>query len=655
MNSDLGVNMRNYLLLIIFLYSFAFAQDYKSLEDFDGDGLDDDKYPLLAESPHFFWEINELIFAWDVDLELLTQSEKEIAQKEFRESSFSFGSLKAHQYGLEGELPLTLNIFKLFTNAKLKIQGGLHNLGYSKWNASEQKKIETCIKSFERQKTLIKNPHWEITVWFTNNTKNTIIAKNVKIPLLDARENVLTYAFPYTDEKFSSFTIPPLRRLPIRFRAETNTDKALSELNNIKDFMPIFSIYTSETTLNEETNLGEIDLISKMLFMEQKTIPIIFECDEIRLSWRVARFDKDGKAMTLEKAIFEIGERLKNISESSFSEKPFLVLENDEISSLAGYSNTKDKKWKIFTENNKEIEIKDAINQTVLFRYEEIHKTDISPLTKKLPSAQETTLEEYNFVTKGYKFQIEHGLAMKRGYFLTDFKEWSMTLFDKDSKKWYQRQIALKGFFRENKTSPNALMLIYSNITNNITHFFCIPSYNSSKEIWDMSLNNIREKLPEKTSVDAMRTITYVLMRELSYILTFKNTFSLTTDEEYKYLTTGIKIQIDSGLDMKSGYQLKKVDIWSLIYSNEEKNQFKRSTEFQLLYREKDQSICGILVIYRRTDNGHISYYCIPHYSQENFWKEIEQELSNDEGNYHALLARSWALMKFISLFSKDL
>ena len=35
--------------------------------------------------------------------------------------------------------------------------------------------------------------------------------------------------------------------------------------------------------------------------------------------------------------------------------------------------------------------------------------------------AQDTTLEEWNYMTKGYEIQINSGLDMKRGYYIDNF------------------------------------------------------------------------------------------------------------------------------------------------------------------------------------------------------------------------------------------
>ena len=49
----------------------------------------------------------------------------------------------------------------------------------------------------------------------------------------------------------------------------------------------------------------------------------------------------------------------------------------------------------------------------------------------------------------------------------------------------------------------------------------------------------------------------------LLLIVLFVSTYSFshTTEEEYSYVTKGLKIQIDGGLDMKKGYELKTVKV----------------------------------------------------------------------------------------------
>lgn len=93
----------------------------------------------------------------------------------------------------------------------------------------------------------------------------------------------------------------------------------------------------------------------------------------------------------------------------------------------------------------------------------------------------QTTLEEYNYVTKGYKVQIESGLDMKQGYKLED------AIIEK---KFGERSISAKALYKIKNTTKQkvAYMLIYRKAGNE-TEYICIPQPNSGSEIvqkfWD--------------------------------------------------------------------------------------------------------------------------------------------------------------------------
>lgn len=91
-------------------------------------------------------------------------------------------------------------------------------------------------------------------------------------------------------------------------------------------------------------------------------------------------------------------------------------------------------------------------------------------------SAQ-TTLEEYNYVTKGYKIQIESGLDMKKGYSFKDLVTVS-TNFD------VKRTIKFKGLYREGDSAPCAIMGIYQRQGYG-PEFICVPHQLSDETIWD--------------------------------------------------------------------------------------------------------------------------------------------------------------------------
>ena len=81
--------------------------------------------------------------------------------------------------------------------------------------------------------------------------------------------------------------------------------------------------------------------------------------------------------------------------------------------------------------------------------------------------------------------------------------------------------------------------------------------------------------------------------------------FGQTTLEEYNYITKGYKVQIESGLDMKKGYEFEDID---------KQTTKERTAELKVLNRNKDnkKEIAAYMIVYKRTGNP-AEYICIPH------------------------------------------
>lgn len=124
----------------------------------------------------------------------------------------------------------------------------------------------------------------------------------------------------------------------------------------------------------------------------------------------------------------------------------------------------------------------------------------------------QTTMEEYNYVTKGYKIQIESGLDMKKGYRLEDVSEHSVTFTEKD--KIFKRVTTFKGLYREGEKSPCAIMIIYHNQDPSVNSkvYMCIPHFNSSSEIWDLHY-----KLATNFQEDALKAMVWGLSKATAF------------------------------------------------------------------------------------------------------------------------------------------
>lgn len=79
-----------------------------------------------------------------------------------------------------------------------------------------------------------------------------------------------------------------------------------------------------------------------------------------------------------------------------------------------------------------------------------------------------TTVDEYNYMTKGYKVQVESGLDMKKGYTINDLN----TLDDGNYSFQY------KALIRSNKSLAGIIIIAYSKVYDN-KYYLAIPVNNA--------------------------------------------------------------------------------------------------------------------------------------------------------------------------------
>lgn len=100
-------------------------------------------------------------------------------------------------------------------------------------------------------------------------------------------------------------------------------------------------------------------------------------------------------------------------------------------------------------------------------------------LVYTLPCASQTTLEEYNYLTKGYKMQLEGGLDMKKGYYMVDMGE---TRTEYNS---FARVTEIKLLCREKDSLICATLMIVKRTDTDFLKYVCVPMANSSDDIWN--------------------------------------------------------------------------------------------------------------------------------------------------------------------------
>ncbi|KAB2913524.1 MAG: hypothetical protein F9K23_17010 [Bacteroidetes bacterium] len=129
-------------------------------------------------------------------------------------------------------------------------------------------------------------------------------------------------------------------------------------------------------------------------------------------------------------------------------------------------------------------------------------------LAVSLPAISQTTQEEYNYITKGYKTQVESGLDMKKGY---SFKDYGTFTIEEGKEK---RQCEFKGLFRDGQTKPCAVMMIFrrTDISNGAVHYICIPSSDAPEDIWKQT-NKLVKDAESGVSSGMYRAFVYGLMK----------------------------------------------------------------------------------------------------------------------------------------------
>lgn len=118
----------------------------------------------------------------------------------------------------------------------------------------------------------------------------------------------------------------------------------------------------------------------------------------------------------------------------------------------------------------------------------------------------QTTMEEYNYATKGYGMQQEAGLGIKEGYNVVDIAQISKG----------ERKVILKELVRTT-TKPQtiaAYILIYQ-LNNNPKEYICIPDPKSEKEINTLYWNALYNGNAKVNNNERLQLITYLISQNI--------------------------------------------------------------------------------------------------------------------------------------------
>jgi len=105
----------------------------------------------------------------------------------------------------------------------------------------------------------------------------------------------------------------------------------------------------------------------------------------------------------------------------------------------------------------------------------------IIALITSFTAASQTTLTEYNYLTKGYALDLETGRDIKKGYTINLINGFSSDIIvEKDT---ISRAVHLYSFNKEGEQKPVALLAKYIRLDNKHITYFCIPSDKSDIDV----------------------------------------------------------------------------------------------------------------------------------------------------------------------------
>jgi hypothetical protein len=149
----------------------------------------------------------------------------------------------------------------------------------------------------------------------------------------------------------------------------------------------------------------------------------------------------------------------------------------------------------------------------------------------------QTSQEEYNFITKGYRFTIDYGLDMKKGYSIKSLKKYELSSACTSS---------ISGLFR-NKSGNLAGYLVKIK-DGTFEKDICIPTERSTDDIWKQ-YDYMLQSLPIATQ----RYVTVTLSRFLSQKPSLQNTKKYFADS-----TTAEMIPVNSEEEGTGGIVIPK-------------------------------------------------------------------------------------------------
>lgn len=109
------------------------------------------------------------------------------------------------------------------------------------------------------------------------------------------------------------------------------------------------------------------------------------------------------------------------------------------------------------------------------------------------------------------------------------------------------------------------------------------------------------------------------------------STSAPTTLEEYNYVSKGYRVQKESGLDMKKGYEFREIsDVFTSGYH----------FSIMSLVRIPKNEIAALLVITNSSNSGKTYYFCIPHDNPD-----LEEKYLQDLNSWDCPITKAYSYL----------
>lgn len=135
-------------------------------------------------------------------------------------------------------------------------------------------------------------------------------------------------------------------------------------------------------------------------------------------------------------------------------------------------------------------------------------------------SFSQTTWDEYNYCTKGFKTQIESGLDLtKKGYEITSLGEQKFTYNGYDN----YSSAKIYGLKPIDFSKPNALIVVYEKYFGNELYsreYLCIPTEDAPEDMLVNTWQTINSISLDEKQADTSNWLMLILMKFMSQFLT---------------------------------------------------------------------------------------------------------------------------------------